>query len=93
MSAISQYNAWRIRRNNLARKLADGLGAFAPNLVVSAGDYCKNVGLVYQAQNSGTTGANGPTQTTGLSNDGGVSWLFVEARALLLLPTPLPTIS
>jgi hypothetical protein len=91
MNNTAQYSAWRIRRNNDARKLLNGLTPFSPGLSVTQGDFIQSVGLCYQAQNSGTSGASAPTQTTGTYNDGAISWLFFETRALLLQPQPLPT--
>lgn len=89
--SVLSYSKWRIRRNNFARKLANGLTPFSAGLVVTKGQYVQNVGLVYQATNSGTSGASAPTQTTGPHSDGAVTWMFIDTRALLLQQTPLPT--
>lgn len=43
---------------------------------VVAGDFKYNASKLYEAQNSGTTGATAPTHTSGIVSDGTVNWKF-----------------
>lgn len=52
---------------------------------IAGGDYRKNSGKVYVAKSSGTTGATGPTHSTGAVSDGAVSWAYVGLE--LAVPT------
>jgi hypothetical protein len=50
---------------------------WATGVAVTAGDYRKNDGYVYVADNSATTGATPPTHTSGQDSDGAVDWNFI----------------
>jgi hypothetical protein len=45
---------------------------------VSSGDYRTNDDQHYVAASTGTTGATGPTHTTGTVSDGGVDWTWID---------------
>ena len=88
------YYARRLRR---ARVVQGNLTAWSAGLSVSAGQYVQNVGLAFQAQNSGTTGHDAPTQNAGAFEDGspGITWTAVPTTAfidyiLTAPPTPTP---
>jgi hypothetical protein len=51
---------------------------WASSIVIPAASYCKNGINIYLSAAGGTTGASGPTHTTGTVSDGGVSWLWVN---------------
>jgi hypothetical protein len=76
------YYARRLRR---ARVVQQNLTPWSSGLSVSAGQYVQNAGLAFQAQNSGTTGHDAPTQAAGVFDDGspGISWLAIPTTALI----------
>ena len=62
--------------------------AWATGQSVVAGAQRARLGYVYQATNSGTTGAPGPSHTSGIVADGGgVSWLMANDRGAAFTPT------
>lgn len=48
--------------------------------VTSGTTYRSNAGKIYLAQTTATTGATGPTHSTGTASDGTVSWLYVSTQ-------------
>ncbi len=87
-SAQTQAAAWRIRRYNRSRIFTGNLTPWSSGMAVVEGDYVQSFNLAWQAQNTGTTGATAPNNTThNTVSDGAVTWTHVP----LLLTQP-PTI-
>ncbi|MDR6818511.1 parallel beta-helix repeat protein [Neorhizobium sp. 2083] len=61
------------------RAIGLSYSAWATATAVSAGDFRYNAGKLYEAQNSGTTGATAPTHTSGTASDGTVNWKYCGA--------------
>ncbi len=95
MTTQMQGVLYRMRRRRLARVVLQSLTAWAPGLVVAAGQYVSSQSgnVAYVATSSGTTGATMPVGQS--ANDGGVSWILVDIQFLLNFlnsgaPTPTP---
>jgi parallel beta-helix repeat protein len=52
---------------------------WASGVVTASNQYVRNGNNVYYSTNAGTTGATGPTHTSGTVSDGGVNWRYITS--------------
>lgn len=84
LTAQGQVAAFILRKKSRSKRLIAALTAFRPGLVVNAGDYVQSFNMAWRAQNSGTTGATAPNNTSGNTvSDGAITW---SHQAVLLTP-------